>query len=81
MGLPHIHHNIHQNFKNMRFCSIMHEVEKQNRKFIDPEGVVIKTIALQEIGTPSVRLSVRPRRIGFQTRNAIGLNLVFYESP
>ena len=27
--------------------------------FIDPEGVVIKIIALQEIGTPSVRPSVR----------------------
>ena len=45
--------------------------------FIDPEGVVIKTIALQEIGTPSVR----PGRIVFQGTNAVWLNVAFYESP
>ena len=39
---------------------------------IDPEGVVIKTIAFQEIGTPSVRPSVRPGRIGFQDINLYG---------
>ena len=43
----------------------------------DPEGVVIKTIALQEIGTPSVR----PGRIGFQGKHVVWLNVAFYESP
>ena len=46
-------------------------------KIIDPEGVVIKTIALQEIGTPSVR----PGRIVFKGTNAVWLNVAFYESP
>ena len=60
---------------------------------INPEGVVIKNIALQEIGTPSVcpsvRLSVRPSvrpsvcptPIVFQDTNAVWLNVAFSERP
>ena len=46
----------------------------------NPEGVVIKYRSRKLI-TQSVRLSVYLGRIGFQTTNAVGLNLVFYESP
>ena len=68
------------------FCLASHVIAKLHIYFlINPEGVVIKNIALQEIGTPSVRLSVRlsvcPTRIVFQDTNAVWLNVAFSERP